>query len=849
MTNNLKLFVLTIILLAFALAGCERSENKSIPANKGSIWDITEPSVTPGWITFKQTAKVNPKTVFKDYADLFQLPAHNEMKIVSEENDETGMTHYRFQQLFQNIPVEHAEFMVHAKQDLALTANGELALNFSPPTTTPTISEQQALQVAMDHIPAKRYFQEDNLVEDLKNADSENAQSDYRPKGKLIFAEQQNTDAKQWQLAWAFKLYVLPLERSKQVYINAGNGEILKEIPLFGNCAAGSGDTTFRGNQRFNTKQANSRFYLTNDCGGKERKAVLLDTAGKAVDISDDDNNWIGNNRSLVTSYWALDIVYDYFRLVHGRTSYDNKDSQMVIYNNPNIKDAAGNLTPNNASGGGGVITIGFGTTNNDNDDYNTVDIVGHEFGHSLIESSAQLGYDATLESAALNESFSDILGMMTRQWEEKNITPTWVIGDEKGCAGGAICRDFKNPKHFSQPDTYKGTFWQTANIDPHVNGNVQNRWFYLLSNGGSDTNSETGVQYAITGIGVEKAGKIAYRSLTRYLTSAADYIAARAGSINAATDLYGPDSQEVGQVIKAWCAVGLCPYTQPKEPDRFDQPGGNPNPVSPDNNNNLAGATPLGTGGPLFPGKVGLNWSKDRYPKISVSKLSIFPFNDVDYFSISAPGVENPFGGRCTTSGYSFNFTNNINANIYSNGSIVASFTNTSSISVPGALNLSGFTISVSAVFPGQILDYNMVVAYFFNFDSSCYVDGPKSKWQLIQECVMCNFVALSPADKVVLDPAYRNEFKVPVQDYYFYHDGNSEAVDIPIQLINGNGLAAQLVDEKGNILSSTAELGNTNTGNVMHLKSKALSEGVYSLRFSQFGNGTEISVGLPSK
>ena len=63
------------------LAACQRPKN---------IWDITEPSVTADWITFKESANVDPKTAFKDYAKLFQLAPGNEMVIVSEEKDELG---------------------------------------------------------------------------------------------------------------------------------------------------------------------------------------------------------------------------------------------------------------------------------------------------------------------------------------------------------------------------------------------------------------------------------------------------------------------------------------------------------------------------------------------------------------------------------------------------------------------------------------------------------------------------------------------------------------------------------------------------------------------------------------
>jgi hypothetical protein len=49
------------------------------------MWDITEPTVTSGWIRFKESANVDPKTIFKDYASLFQLVPGNEMVLSSDE--------------------------------------------------------------------------------------------------------------------------------------------------------------------------------------------------------------------------------------------------------------------------------------------------------------------------------------------------------------------------------------------------------------------------------------------------------------------------------------------------------------------------------------------------------------------------------------------------------------------------------------------------------------------------------------------------------------------------------------------------------------------------------------------
>ncbi|MFM7839309.1 MAG: fibronectin type III domain-containing protein, partial [Chitinophagaceae bacterium] len=89
----------------------------------------------------------------------------------------------------------------------------------------------------------------------------------------------------------------------------------------------------------------------------------------------------------------------------------------------------------------------------------------------------------------------------------------------------------------------------------------VQNKWFYILVNGESGVN-DLGNAYAVTGIGWEKAARIAYRNLTVYLSASSGYAAARTGAIQAATDLFGAGSAEVIAVANAWYAVGVgCQY------------------------------------------------------------------------------------------------------------------------------------------------------------------------------------------------------------------------------------------------------------------------------------------------
>ena len=586
---NLRTSTLLILcLLPVILSGC------LTPKEPESFADIAEPITSQGWITFKESAKVNPETLFQDYAEFFQLSPGTEMRIETTEKDDLGWNLYRYQQFYQDILVEHAQFLVHAPEDYATSANGELEPNFTPPVTEPVLTMEEAQRSLLEYMPSgSQYLREDSFAEDLA-ADPGSLDPSYLPVGTLLYTEQPDTQER--VLAWMFKAYTTPADASRQIYINATDGTLIKSLPLMLECFPGSGTTTFNGAQPFNTARqdipgAGEQFVLVDGCRPAKLKMLRPTAVNGTRHYFDSDNNWNEQGTPEVTSFWALGIAFDYFDLVHGRKSFDGKNGAMTIQNDP--------TKGNGAWGSNGVITIGPGPTNAASDDYNSTDIVGHEFTHSLIEKTAQLGTDETKESAALNESFSDIFGQLVERWETQNANPDWIVGDDKGCTGSLVCRDLQNPKATGGPDTYQGINWQTMNIDPHVNGSVQNRWFYLITDGGTGTNSEltTNQDYNITGLGIEKARRIVYRTLTTYLTAASDYADTRDGSIQAAVDLYGYNSREQVEVTKAWCAVGLCPAGTPTEADRFDQPGGNPNPASPNNNNSYAGATPIGRG------------------------------------------------------------------------------------------------------------------------------------------------------------------------------------------------------------------------------------------------------------
>jgi Zn-dependent metalloprotease len=278
---------------------------------------------------------------------------------------------------------------------------------------------------------------------------------------------------------------------------------------------------------------------------------------------------------SAATSHWGIEKSYNYFLSIHGRNGWNNANGGIFIYQDAQFACSPPSTPcPNgqNASFGGGTMLVG----NNDNtstiDDWNSLDIIAHEFTHGVTQSSfANLTYSK--ESGALNESFSDIFGVSCHASLFGLSGNTWLVGfDRKNPANTSqslYIRNMANPNDKNQPDTYKSEpqWYNTDSADAgndnwgvHTNSGVQNYMYYLLTSGGSG-NNDNGTPYSLIGIGMVAAREIAYRALTvGYIFSNSDHAQARTAWVHAAVDLYGECSFQAIETGKAWDAVGLPP-------------------------------------------------------------------------------------------------------------------------------------------------------------------------------------------------------------------------------------------------------------------------------------------------
>ncbi len=274
-----------------------------------------------------------------------------------------------------------------------------------------------------------------------------------------------------------------------------------------------------------------------------------------ATDFWDrNDNIWFASEhwRDLGATdiHWAMEKSLDYWQSKHNRNSINNEGIDVNCYFHYGTNsDNAFWLNSKKALffGDGGVSFRNL----------SSVDVCAHELGHGICLFTSNLFYGYGTESSALNEGFSDIWGACIEAYAAPG-KQKWLIGEEITLANPGYLRSMNNPPSGAfkpSPDTYGDLNW-INDADAHFRSGVLNKWFFLLSEGGSAVNG-IGNTYNVMGISIEKAEKIAYRT-ELLLNSNANYSMARTMSIQAAQELYGAGSCEEIAVTRAWYAVGV---------------------------------------------------------------------------------------------------------------------------------------------------------------------------------------------------------------------------------------------------------------------------------------------------
>ena len=249
-------------------------------------------------------------------------------------------------------------------------------------------------------------------------------------------------------------------------------------------------------------------------------------------------------------AYDGAGVTSEFYAKVYGRNSIDDRGLPLDASVHYGVHYA-------NALWNGKQMIYGDGDGKLFNRFTESLDVIAHELTHGVTQHTAALIYQD--QSGALNEHFSDVFGILVKQYSLKQTAAKsdWLIGAGifTSAVRGAAVRSMKAPGTAyddkvagkdPQPAHMKDYRKMTAdNGGVHVNSGIPNRAFYLTAT-------------ALGGKAWTVAGRIWYDALTTLLKPSATFRGCARATADAASARYGFHSEPHDAVVAAWKEVGI---------------------------------------------------------------------------------------------------------------------------------------------------------------------------------------------------------------------------------------------------------------------------------------------------
>lgn len=250
-------------------------------------------------------------------------------------------------------------------------------------------------------------------------------------------------------------------------------------------------------------------------------------------------------------AYDGLGRTFDFYWEAYARNSIDDEGQALV-------GTVHFGRSYSNAFWNGEQMVFGDGDGRLFNRFTMSLDVIGHELTHGVVEDEARLVY--MFQSGALNESMADVFGSLIRQYALNQAAneADWLIGAGlfTSRVQGVALRSMKAPGTAfddavlgkdPQP-AHMRNFMRTMedNGGVHINSGIPNHAFYLAA-----TN--------LGGYAWKQAGRIWYETLKDpQLRPNTGFRRFAKLTVNNAARLYGRTSAEQQAVREAWAQVGI---------------------------------------------------------------------------------------------------------------------------------------------------------------------------------------------------------------------------------------------------------------------------------------------------
>lgn len=273
---------------------------------------------------------------------------------------------------------------------------------------------------------------------------------------------------------------------------------------------------------------------------------------------------------AVTEAFDGLGATWELFHAAYGRDSLDGKGMGMLatVHYGQRYDNAFWDGSQMVFGDGDGEIFLSF---------TRSVDVIGHELAHGVTQFTSGLNYQG--QSGALNESVSDVFGVLVRQrlLGQSAEQADWLIGADLLAEGvqGVALRSMEAPGtayddprlgRDPQPGHMRDYVDTTDdNGGVHINSGIPNRAFVLVAQ-------------ALGGRAWEAPGQIWYDTVTGDISADCDFVTFAGLTLTAAESRYGAGSPEAQAVTAAWAGVGVTSEPVVDEPappgGRLSAPG-----------------------------------------------------------------------------------------------------------------------------------------------------------------------------------------------------------------------------------------------------------------------------------
>lgn len=497
----------------------------------------TAASGASGALTVPRPADVGTAREFlRAYRDVLGLDDPDaEARFEREESDDIGQRHFRFEQVFNGLPVWPGAMVVHVGP--AGTVDGMNGAYVRTPrdlVLAAAVSAEQAAAVAQSAVPGGET-------------------APVTPPELIIYGPLD----REARLAWKMEVAV-SLTARWLVIVDAQSGAILTSFNQVADVTqTGSGADLFGTTRALNVWNEGGTFHLvdvskamydptstppaTNSTRGG---IIILDARNQPptdnpdrlpelfpITSADPNSGWLNHG---VSAAFGLSETYDYYLQRHNRNSIDGQGGTMLAA----VRLGVG---LQNAFWSNGMMLFG------DAHPYpGALDAAAHEMTHGVTEKTANLVYQG--QAGALNEAMSDIFGENVEartfggpDWKKGAQILDPPIQNYANCGAISYGPNIPYPSRMSE---YVNTSQDNGGV--HGNSCIINHAYYLLAVGLNDA------------LGMVDAERIFYRALTTHLVRNSQFVDARLACVQSADELFGAGSRQAQRTAEAFDAVEI---------------------------------------------------------------------------------------------------------------------------------------------------------------------------------------------------------------------------------------------------------------------------------------------------